>query len=79
LAEAVERAGSADRRKVAEQIHAFDLRDGPARLFPGGHVKYDAAGRRSDAQLMIVQWQTGRVVTTSPPGMAVASPIWPKA
>ena len=33
----MERAGSADRRKVAEQIRAFDLRDGPALLFPASH------------------------------------------
>lgn len=79
LAEAVQRAGSADRRKVAEQIRAFDLRDGPAKLFPGGHVKYDAHGRRVDAELMIVQWQDGRIVTTSPRSMAVAKPIWPKS
>jgi branched-chain amino acid transport system substrate-binding protein len=79
LATAVERAGAADRHKVAEQIRAFDLRDGPALLFPGRHVKYDAAGRRVDAQLMIEQWQDGRIVTTYPPDMAVAPPIWPAA
>jgi branched-chain amino acid transport system substrate-binding protein len=79
LAAAVERAGSADRRKVAEQIRAFDLRDGPALLFPGRHVKYDDAGRRLDAKLMIVQWQNGRIVTTDPAEMAVAPTIWPKA
>ena len=78
LAEAVERAKTPDRRKVAEQIRAFDLRDGPALLFPGRHVKYDAAGRRVDAKLMIVQWQGGRIVTTDPPEMAVTAPIWPK-
>jgi len=78
LALAVERAGVADRQKVAEQIRGFDLRDGPALLFPGGHVKYDDAGRRVDAQLMIVQWQDGRIVTTYPPAMAVTPPIWPK-
>jgi branched-chain amino acid transport system substrate-binding protein len=79
LAAAVERAGTADRGQVAEQIRAFDLGDGPALLFPGSHVKYDEAGRRVDAKLMIVQWQNGRIVTTDPPEMAVASPIWPKA
>jgi branched-chain amino acid transport system substrate-binding protein len=78
LATAVERAASADRRKVAEQIRSFDLRDWPALLFPGRHVQYDAAGRRIDAKLMIVQWQDGRIVTTDPPEMAVAQTIWPK-
>lgn len=78
LAMAVERAGSADRRKVTEQIRGFDLRDGPALLFPGRHVQYDAAGRRIDAELMIVQWQDGRVETVFPADMAVKQPIWPK-
>jgi branched-chain amino acid transport system substrate-binding protein len=78
LAMAVERAGSADRRKVAEQIRAFDLRDGPALLFPGRHVQYDAAGRRVDAELMIVQWQDGRIVTVFPPDMAATAAIWPR-
>jgi branched-chain amino acid transport system substrate-binding protein len=77
LATAVERAGSTDRAKVVEQIREFDLRDGPALLFPGRHVQYDAAGRRVDAKLMIVQWQDGRIVTTDPPEMAVAKPMWP--
>ena len=79
LAAAVERAGSVDRRKVAEQIRAFDLRDGPALLFPGRHVKYDEHGRRVDAELMIVQWQGGRVDTVYPSDMAMARPIWPRA
>lgn len=79
LALAAERAGSADRRKVAEQIRAFDLRDGPALLFPGGRVKYDEAGRRVDAKLMIEQWQDGRIVTTDPPEMAEATAIWPRS
>jgi branched-chain amino acid transport system substrate-binding protein len=79
LALAVERAASADPAKVTQQIRAFDLRDGPALLFPGRHVKYDAAGRRVDAGLMVVQWQNGRVVTTYPPEMAVAQAVWPQA
>ena len=79
LAEAVERAGSPDPAKVTAQIRAFDLRDGPAKLFPGNHIKYDAAGRRVDAELMIVQWQDGRIVTTYPPQMEVTPAIWPRA
>ncbi|HVY17068.1 MAG TPA: ABC transporter substrate-binding protein [Rhodopila sp.] len=77
LAKAVDQAGSADRQKVAEQIRAFDFRDGPAKLFPGNHIKYDANGRRVDAELMILQWQDGRPVTTNPASMAVAKAIWP--
>ncbi|WP_428491426.1 ABC transporter substrate-binding protein [Rhodopila sp.] len=79
LALAVERAGSTDRGEVVAQIRGFDLRDGPALLFPGRHVQYDQAGRRVDAKLMIVQWQDGRIVTTYPPEMAQAAAVWPKA
>jgi hypothetical protein len=62
----LERAGSVDRRRVAEQVRALDLRDGPALLFPGRHVKYDEAGGGWDAKLMIMQSQNGRIVTTDP-------------
>lgn len=78
LAAAVERAASPDPQRVADQIRAFDLRDGPALLFPGHHVKYDQNGRRIGAELMIVQWQDGRIVTTSPAEMAVTPAIWPR-
>jgi len=76
--EAVERAGAADRRKVADAIRAMDTKDGPARFFPGGRVKFDEAGRRVDADLVIVQWQDGVPVTVYPQGSAVAAPIWPR-
>ena len=78
LAAAVERAASPDPQRVADQIRAFDMRDGPALLFPGHHVKYDENGRRVNAELMIVQWQDGRIVTTSPADMAVTAAIWPR-
>ncbi len=76
--EALEKAGAADRRKVAAAIREMDLRDGPGRYFPGGRVKFDEAGRRVDADLAIVQWQNGVPVTVYPAGTALAQPIWPK-
>ncbi|MGB9057891.1 MAG: ABC transporter substrate-binding protein, partial [Pseudolabrys sp.] len=76
--EALEKAGSADRRKVAEQIRTMDTREGPAKYFPGGRVKFDEAGRRVDADLAIVQWQDGVPVTVYPTASALAKPIWPK-
>ena len=42
--EALEKAGAADRRKVAEAIRAMDTKDGPAKYFPGGRVKFDEHG-----------------------------------
>jgi branched-chain amino acid transport system substrate-binding protein len=75
--EALERAGAADAKKVAEEIRKLDLKEGPAALaFPGG-VKFEANGRRAGAHLVIAQWQNGQAVTIYPAEIALAKPIWP--
>jgi branched-chain amino acid transport system substrate-binding protein len=76
--EALEKAGSADRRKVAAAIRAMDTTAGPAKYFPGGRVKFDESGRRVGADVVVVQWQNGVPVTVYPTESAVAKPIWPK-
>jgi branched-chain amino acid transport system substrate-binding protein len=76
--EALEKAGSADKKKVAEAIRTMDSRDGSAKFFPGGRMKFDEQGRRVDADLIIVQWQNGLPITVYPEASAVAKPIWPK-
>jgi branched-chain amino acid transport system substrate-binding protein len=78
LKEALEKAGAADKKKVAEAIRAMDTRDGAAKFFPGGRMKFDEQGRRVDADLVIVQWQNGVPITVYPEASAVAKPIWPK-
>lgn len=78
IKEALERAGVADKVKVSEEIHKLDLKTGPAAdAFPGG-VKFDAAGHRLNAPVVIVQWQNGRPLTVSPVDRAMAQPKWPK-
>ena len=77
--EALERTGSADRKKLGETMHKIDLKDGPARFFPDGRVKYDEVGRRVGAELCIVQWQKNRPVAVHPESIAVAKAIWPKS
>jgi branched-chain amino acid transport system substrate-binding protein len=74
---AADKAASADRHKVADAIRTMDITDGPAKFFPGGHLKFDDKGRRVDAQLVIVQWLDGKPVTVFPEDMAVAKPVWP--
>jgi branched-chain amino acid transport system substrate-binding protein len=74
---ALNKAGVADRKKVADAIRTMDITDGPAIYFPGHHLKFDDKGRRVDAQLVIVQWQDGKPITVFPEDMAVAKPIWP--
>ena len=78
LKEALEKAGAADKKKVAEAIRAMDSRDGSAKFFPGGRMKFDEQGRRVDADLVIVQWQNGVPITVYPEASAVAKPIWPR-
>lgn len=78
LKEALERAKSTDKVKVAEEIRKLDLKDGQAAAaFPGG-VKFDEKGRRMNAPVVMVQWQKGVPVTIFPTDRALAKPFWPK-
>ena len=61
---------------MAEAIRTMD--GGPSKFYPGGQIKFDDKGRRVDAGLTIIQWQSGMPVTVYPPAAAVAKPIWPK-
>ena len=73
---ALEKAGKADRRAVAEGLRTLD--GGPSKHYPGGQLKFDEKGRRVGAGVVIVQWQSGVPVTVFPPDLALAAPFWPK-
>lgn len=79
MAEAIDRAGSADRRKVAAMLHTMDITDGPALLFPDGRIAYDERGRRKGAKISFVQFQNGRPVPVYPDSIAVSQMVWPKS
>jgi branched-chain amino acid transport system substrate-binding protein len=76
LKEAVEKAGVADKRKVAEAIRAMDTSEGSAKFFAGNHIKFDDKGRRIDAPLVIFQWQKGAPVTVYPQGPGTVKAKW---
>jgi len=76
--DAMEKAGSADPKKVAAAIRSLDESDGAARYFPGGRLKFEANGRRAGAELVIVQWQSGEPKAIYPTSLAAAKPMWPK-
>jgi branched-chain amino acid transport system substrate-binding protein len=76
--DALEKAGTPDRKKVAAAIRAMDTTSGPAKYFPGGRLKFEDNGRRAGAGLLVVQWQNGEPVTVYPPASALAKPIWPR-
>jgi branched-chain amino acid transport system substrate-binding protein len=78
LKEALERAGAADRRKVADAIRQLDMTTGPALFFPDAHLQYDEKGRRVGAKLCIVQWQKGRPTPVYPATIAASDALWPK-
>ena len=78
LKEGLEKAGVADRRKVAEAIRALDTTEGPAHFFPGGRLKFDEKGRRVGAPLLIVQWRNGEPVAVYPTEVAAMDPLWTK-
>jgi len=78
LKEAIERAGSAERHKVAETLRKIDITDGPAKLFPDGRLSYDEKGRRKGAKICIVQYRDGRPVPVFPDSIATSQAQWPK-
>jgi len=79
LKDAIEKVGSADKVKVAEAIHTTEFNSGPTAMAFPGKVKFDAAGHRVDAPLVMVQWQNGVPVTVYPIDRATAKPKWPKS
>ena len=76
--DAMEKAGSADPKKVAAAIRAMDESTGAAKYFPGGRLKFEPDGRRAAAELVIVQWQNGEPKAIYPASLSAAKPIWPK-
>src|SRR6266436_6571763 len=75
--EALERAGDADKLKVAEAIRGLNLTEGPAAACFPGPIKFDDKGRRVGVPTIFAQWQHGVPVTVYPEDRALAKPFWP--
>lgn len=75
--DAIEKAGSADSKKVAEALRSMQETSGAAKYFPGT-LKFDATGARSGAQLVILQWQNGEPKPVYPASLATSTAVWPK-
>lgn len=78
LKDAIEKAGSADPKKVAEALRQMDSTEGAARFFPGQRLKFEPSGRRADAGLVVLQWQAGEPKPVFPSSLATGSAVWPK-
>lgn len=74
--DALNTSGKADREAVATALHTMD--GGPSKFYPGGDIKFDEKGRRVNAGLAVIQWQSGVPLTIYPDDLAMAKPIWSK-
>jgi branched-chain amino acid transport system substrate-binding protein len=66
LADALERAGSADPQKVRDALSKLDVSKGYAAMAPGGKVKFGPDGKNIYAHPVGVQWQHGDLASVFP-------------
>jgi branched-chain amino acid transport system substrate-binding protein len=66
LADALERAGSADPVKVRDALSTLDVSSGYAAMAPGGKVKFGPDGKNVYGHPIGVQWQNGDLASVFP-------------
>jgi branched-chain amino acid transport system substrate-binding protein len=74
LADAIERAGKADREAVRAALAEANFSD---HILPQGPVVFDGAGQNKNASALMLQVQNREPVTVLPPEFAQAKPIFP--
>jgi branched-chain amino acid transport system substrate-binding protein len=72
LKEALEKAGSADPKKVRDALSELHITTPPPTAFDGAAIKFDSTGQNPNAPAFIVQWQSGLPVLVAPPEFAIA-------
>jgi branched-chain amino acid transport system substrate-binding protein len=78
IADAVERAGAADRDAVRDALRATELDPPhPAAIMPGGRLSFDETGWNHNVHPVVIQWQDGKPRTVFPPEDAATDPVWP--
>jgi branched-chain amino acid transport system substrate-binding protein len=66
IADALERAGSADPQKVRDALASLDVSQGFAAMGPGGRVKFGPDGKNVYAHPVGVQWQNADLASVFP-------------
>jgi branched-chain amino acid transport system substrate-binding protein len=66
LAEAMEKAKSADPLKVRDALASFDTKDGIGGFMQPGNIKMDANGWNASVHPVMIQWQDGKPRTIFP-------------
>ncbi|MGY4496642.1 ABC-type branched-subunit amino acid transport system substrate-binding protein [Bradyrhizobium sp. GM24.11] len=76
LADAINRAKSADGEKIRDALAATDI-PGEQTIMPWKRVKFDDMGQNNDADPVLLQYIGGKFVTIFPPQAAIAEATWP--
>jgi branched-chain amino acid transport system substrate-binding protein len=76
LAQAIERAKSANAKAVTEVLHGGPFDGGWTKAMPGGTVQFDQTGLNTLLVPIMVQWRKKELVTVWPKDFAKASPVW---
>ena len=77
IADAIERAGSAEAEAVRDALAQTNLTSGLGAAMPNGKVQFDERGWNSGAFPVGVQWQNGDLVTVYPKDVAKAQIVKP--
>ena len=77
IVDALQRAGSADPKKIREALAQTNLCSGPAKnILPVKCIKFDPTGQL-DYWAVIVQWKKGKLIPIFPAEFAKDKPVWP--
>ncbi|WPB56271.1 ABC transporter substrate-binding protein [Xylophilus sp. GOD-11R] len=76
LAEAIDRAGTVDPRKIRDALAATDI-PGDKTIMPWARVKFDETGQNTFANPVLIQWNKGAFATVFPFEVATAKLVWP--
>ena len=74
IADALERAGKADREALREALAKTDMKKGPNMVLPTDRIFFDKDGQNPNAPLFIVQVQNGELIPVWP-GAYAAAPV----
>ena len=62
---------------VKDDLHSMDINEGASDYFAGSRVRFDATGKRIDAEILVIQWQDGQPRTVYPQRDAMSDLVWP--
>lgn len=77
LKQALESAKSVDREKINDSLHKLKIQPGPSMVMPYPAIEFDETGQNPHARELMLQVQSGKVVTVWPEKFAPAKPQMP--